>query len=44
LRDAPRQQQSRPLLDEIGKQIEAARFGALPGGALAKACNYKLTL
>ena len=32
-----RQQQSRPLLDEIRKQIEAARSAALPGGALAKA-------
>jgi len=43
-RDALRQQQSRPLLDEIRKQIEAARSAALPGGALAKACNYTLTL
>jgi len=43
-RDVLRQQQSRPLLDEIRKQIEAARSGALPGGALAKACNYTLTL
>ena len=25
-------------------QIEAARSTALPGGALAKACNYSLTL
>ncbi len=39
-----RQQQSRPLLDEIRKQIEAARSTVLPGGALAKACNYTLTL
>lgn len=43
-RHALRQQQSRPLLDEIRKQIEAARYIALPGGALAKACNYTLTL
>jgi transposase len=43
-RYALRQQQSRPLLDEIQKQIEAARSTALPGGALAKACNYVLTL
>ena len=43
-RDALRQQQSRPLLDEIRKQIEAARSAALPGGTLAKACNYTLTL
>jgi transposase len=39
-----RQQQSRPLLGVIRKQIEAARTTALPGGALAKACNYTLTL
>jgi transposase len=43
-RHALRQQQSRPLLDVIRKQIEAARSTALPGGALAKACNYTLTL
>jgi hypothetical protein len=43
-RDALRQEQSRPLLDEIRKQVEAARSAALPGGALAKACNYTLTL
>jgi hypothetical protein len=43
-RDALRQQQSRPLLGVIQKQIEAARSAALPGGALAKACNYTLTL
>jgi transposase len=43
-RHALRQQQSRPLLGVIRKQIEAARSTALPGGALAKACNYTLTL
>ena len=43
-RHAFRQEQSRPLLDEIRKHIEAACFAALPGGALAKACNYTLTL
>ena len=43
-RDALRQEHSRPLLDGIRKQIEAARSAALPGGALAKACNYTLTL
>src|ERR1022692_5176914 len=43
-RHALRQEQSRPLLDGIRKQIEAARTTALPGGALAKACNYTLTL
>jgi transposase len=37
-----RQEQSRP--DGIRKQIEAARSTALPAGALAKACNYTLTL
>jgi transposase len=39
-----RQEQSRPLLDVIRKQIEGARSTALPGCALAKACNYTLTL
>jgi transposase len=43
-RHALRQEQSRPLLDVVRKQIEAARSTALPGGALAKACNYTLTL
>jgi transposase len=43
-RHALRQEQSRPLLGVIQKQIEAARSTALPGGALAKACNYVLTL
>jgi len=43
-RHALRQQKSRPLLDEIRKQVETARSTALPGGALAKACNYVLTL
>jgi hypothetical protein len=39
-RDALRPKQSRPLLEGIRKQIEAARSTALPTGALAKACNY----
>jgi transposase len=39
-----RQEQSRPLLGVIRKQIEAARSMALPGGALSKACNYTLAL
>ena len=43
-RHALRQAQSLPLLDGIRRQIEAARSTALPGGALAKACNYSLTL
>jgi hypothetical protein len=41
---ALRQEQSRRLLGVIQQQIEAARYKALPGGALAKACNYTLTL
>jgi hypothetical protein len=43
-RHALRQEQSRTLLKGIRKQIEAARSTALPAGALAKACNYTLTL
>ena len=43
-RHALRQEQSRPLLSVIRKQIEAARSMALPGGALSKACNNTLTL
>jgi transposase len=43
-RHAVRREQSRPLLGEIRKQIEAARSTALPGGALTKACNYTLTM
>ena len=43
-RHALRQEQSRPLLDGIRKQIEAARSTAPPAGALAKACNHTLTL
>jgi transposase len=43
-RHALRQEQSRPLLEGIRKQIEAARSVALPAGALAKACHYTLTL
>jgi hypothetical protein len=43
-RHALRQEQSRPLLDGIRKQIEAARSTALPASALAKACNCTLAL
>jgi transposase len=43
-RHALRQERSRPLLNGIRQQIEAARSRALPGGALAKACKYTLTL
>jgi transposase len=39
-----RQQQAPPLLEQIKKAIEAARVQALSGSALAKACNYTLTL
>ena len=39
-----RQQKARPLLDQIKGVIEAARVQALPSSALAKGCNYTLTL
>jgi transposase len=35
---------STPLLEEIKTSIQAARTGALPKSALAKACDYTLTL
>jgi transposase len=38
-----RQQQARPLLEQIKASIETARIDALPKSALAKACNYSLT-
>jgi hypothetical protein len=37
-------EKSKPLLDEIKTQIQAARSGSLPKSFLAKACNYTLTL
>jgi len=43
-RHALRQEKATPLLEQIRSQIEAARAGALPNGALAKTCNYTLTL
>jgi transposase len=43
-RHAVRQEKARPLLEEIKKLIEDVRADALPAGALAKACNYTLTL
>jgi hypothetical protein len=43
-RHALRQEKARPLLQEIKKRIEVVRADALPAGALAKACNYTLTL
>jgi transposase len=39
-----RQQKARGLLEKIKAAIEAARPGALPGGALEKACDYALGL
>ena len=39
-----RLEKSKPLLDEIETQIQAARSGALPKSVLAKACKYTLTL
>jgi transposase len=41
---AIRGQKGRPLLKQIKKAIEAARVQALPSSALAKGCNYTLTL
>ena len=35
---------SKPLLEQIKAAIQAARTGALPKSALAKACDYTLTL
>ena len=43
-RHSLRLEESKPLLDNIKAQIEAARSGALPKSMLAKACNYTLTL
>ena len=43
-RDLLRQQKARPLLEQIKGAIEAARVQALPSSALAKGCNYTLTL
>ncbi len=39
-----RMEKSKPLLDQIKTTIEASRADALPKSALAKACNYTLTL
>lgn len=43
-RHALRQEKTKPLLDIIRPAIESARSKALPASALAKACNYTLTL
>ena len=39
-----RLEKSKPLLERIKSQIQAARSGSLPKSVLAKACNYTLTL
>jgi len=43
-RDRLRQQRAPGLLDKIKGSIEAAKLGALPGGALENACQYALTI
>jgi hypothetical protein len=43
-RHALRLDKSKRLLEEIRTSIQAARSGALPKSALAKACDYTLTL
>jgi transposase len=43
-RDQLRQQKARPILESIKSQIETAKGQTLPKSALAKACNYTLTL
>src|SRR6201981_3536095 len=39
-----RLEKAKPLLEQIKATIQAGRAGALPKSALAKACNYTLTL
>jgi transposase len=39
-----RRQNAPPLLEQLKAGLEAARAGALPQSALAKACQYTLTL
>jgi len=39
-----RLEKAKPLLERIKTAIQAARGDALPNSALAKACNYTLTL
>jgi hypothetical protein len=43
-RDRLRQQMARPILESVKSQIEMAKSQTLPKSALAKACNYTLTL
>jgi transposase len=39
-----RLEKTKPLLEQVKTAIQAARGDALPKSALAKACNYTLTL
>ena len=39
-----RLEKAKPLLEQIKVAIQAARSSALPKSALAKACDYTLTL
>ena len=39
-----RLEKNKPLLEQIKASIQAARIGSLPKSALAKACDYTLTL
>ena len=39
-----RLEKSKPLLEQVKASIQAGRIGALPKSALAKACDYTLTL
>jgi transposase len=43
-RQLRRLEKAKPLLEQIKRELEAARAEALPKSALAKACNYALTL
>jgi len=43
-RHAWRLDKSKPLLEQLKVEIQMARAGALPKSALAKACDYTLTL
>ena len=43
-RHALRQERSRPLLDQLRSEIEAAKSSALPSSALGKALSYTLSL
>ena len=44
MRHQLRQERAPALLDKIKAEIQAAQAGALPGGALEKACKYTLGL